>query len=226
MDVSLRKANSFVFHKIPCMYYPVKIPWLVEKVMYPKYTWSMPRTENSIYLSFDDGPHPEATAFVLEELRKFRAEASFFCIGKNVVSQPHMYKRIVDEGHSVGNHSYHHVNGWKVKDDLYVNDVALATECISSDLYRPPYGKITGRQARQIKEKLRLNIVMWSVLSGDFDRALSPEACLRNVLGAVRPGSIIVFHDSEKAFSKMSYVLPRVLDYCTGKGYSCRKIVL
>lgn len=207
------------------MFYLVKTPWLVEKVLFPGYMWSMPDTEKAVYLSFDDGPHPEATPFVLEELRKCDAKASFFCIGKNVAAHPAIYNTIVQEGHAVGNHSYHHLNGWKTGNDAYVEDVRMAAGSIRSSLYRPPYGKIRGLQAERIKE-LGMQVVMWSALSGDFDRSLSPDACLSNVLEAARAGSIVVFHDSEKAFSRMKYALPRVLDHFGGKGFMFKAIVL
>ncbi len=206
------------------MYYPVTIPWFVRKVLYPGYVWSMPATDRTIYLTFDDGPHPEVTPFVLDELRKFGAKASFFCIGKNVAAEPEVYASILREGHVTGNHSYHHLNGWKTNGDAYVQDVALAAAQIRSELYRPPYGKITRWQAGRIRSDLGLKVVMWSVLSGDFDTRLSREACLQHVTGAAKAGSIVVFHDSEKAFERMRYALPRVLEYFADRGFAFRSI--
>ena len=206
------------------MYYPVTISWFLRKVVYPQYLWGMPVTDKSVYLSFDDGPHPEITPFVLEELRKAGAEASFFCIGKNVAAHQRVYAQVLQEGHAAGNHSYHHLNGWKTPQDVYVKDIALAQQQMDTKLYRPPYGKITRGAARRVQQELGLRVVMWSVLSGDFDRALSPEACLRNVISNVKPGSIVVFHDSEKAFERLRYALPRVVDYFGGMGYVFKKI--
>jgi peptidoglycan/xylan/chitin deacetylase (PgdA/CDA1 family) len=202
------------------MLYLVKTPWLIKKIFYPKYLWHIPTKEKKIYLTFDDGPHPEATTFVLDQLQKYNAKATFFCIGKNVAAYPEIYKTILFKGHSAGNHTQDHVNGWKSEDELYFNNIFLASKVIDSKLFRPPYGKITGFQAKQVMEKMNYKIVMWSVLSGDFDKNLTMEDCYRNVIKAVTPGAIIVFHDSEKSFPTLKYVLPKVLDYFLQKGYA------
>ena len=207
------------------MFYLVKTPWLVEHVFFPGYIWRMPRSEKVIYLSFDDGPHPEATPFVLDTLRRFGAKASFFCIGKNVVQHPGIYRQIIEEGHAVGNHSHQHLNGWKTETGVYVDDVVQAAQHISSGLYRPPYGRITRRQAAELQTKLGLNMVMWSVLSGDFDKGLSPAGCLTNSLQA-GAGSIVVFHDSEKAFDRMRYALPLLLEHYSERGFVFHSIKL
>ncbi len=199
--------------------YLIKTPWWIKKWIYPAYIWDQPPGEKKIYLTFDDGPHADATNFALDELKKYQAKATFFCIGKNVVELPVIYKRILDEGHSVGNHTFNHFNGWKTADGLYFDNIREAALHIDSDLFRPPYGKITRFQAKQLKEKLHYKIVMWSVLSGDFDIHLSPEACWKNVQKATRDGAIIVFHDSAKAMERMAYALPRVLDFFCEKGF-------
>ena len=203
------------------MFYFVKTPgWL--KRIYDSYIWSIPINDKILYLTFDDGPHPEATPFVLKELKKHNALATFFCIGKNVVSYPGIYKQIINEGHSVGNHTYNHLNGWKTNNDDYLKDIALASHEIDSDLFRPPYGRITSFQAKNLKSAMKgkePNVIMWDVLSGDFDIACTPQQCLANVLLTSVSGSIIVFHDSEKAFPKLSYTLPRILNYFSEKGY-------
>ncbi|MBC7903178.1 MAG: polysaccharide deacetylase family protein [Gemmatimonadaceae bacterium] len=206
------------------MYYLVKTPWLFRKLVYPAYRWKMPADEKKIYLSFDDGPHPTITSFVLDELRKYNARATFFCIGKNVAEQTDMYKRILNEGHAVGNHTHNHLNGWKVGDAPYFENIALAAKYIDSRLFRPPYGRITAFQAKQLKEKWDMTTVMWSVLSGDFDQDLSPEKCWKNVRDSISAGSIVVFHDSEKAYERLGYALPRVLDHFSHKGFSFEKI--
>lgn len=208
------------------MFYLVKTPWLVKRFIYPDYIWSMPSNEKKIYLSFDDGPHPTITAFVLEQLKLYEAKASFFCIGKNVAEHPEIYKRIIIEGHSVGNHTNNHLNGWSVDDKTYLKNIVLAEKHIESLLFRPPYGRITRFQAKQVMDKLHYNIVMWSVLSGDFDANLSPEDCWQNVLKAIEPGSIVVFHDSEKAKKRLMYTLPKLLEYYKEKGYTFEKIIL
>ena len=203
------------------MFYFVKTPGWLKKI-YDSYTWSISVKDKILYLTFDDGPHPEATPFVLKELKKHNILATFFCIGKNVVAYPDIYDQIIREGHSIGNHTYNHLNGWKANNDDYLNDIALAANEIDSYLFRPPYGRITSFQAKQLKTVMKgkePKVIMWDVLSGDFDTSCSPQQCLANVLFASVPGSIIVFHDSEKAFPRLEYALPRVLQYFSKKGY-------
>ena len=161
------------------MAYLVKTPWWVKKWVFPNYQWSMPRNQKKIYLSFDDGPHPAATGFVLDALRQYNAKATFFCIGKNVAAHPGIYKRILDEGHATGNHTHDHLNGWKTNDKIYFDNISQAATYIDSRLFRPPYGRITPFQGRQVAEKLGLSVVMWSVISGDFDLAITPQKCWR-----------------------------------------------
>ncbi|MBI2283343.1 MAG: polysaccharide deacetylase family protein [Bacteroidetes bacterium] len=199
--------------------YLVKTPWWL-RVLYPALTWRIPTREKVLYLTFDDGPHETATPFVLDQLKQYGARASFFCIGKNVAAYPEIYQRILADGHAVGNHTQHHVNGWKVSDELYQKEVADAAQLIHSDLFRPPYGRIKRAQQQKLQQQNPgLNIIMWDVLSGDFDTDISPEACLGYVLYHSKPGSIIVFHDSTKAWSRMQYALPRVLAHFSKAGY-------
>ncbi len=206
------------------MFYLVNTPWWIKRWMYPGYLWSMSAKEKKIYLSFDDGPYPPATGFVLDTLKKYNAKATFFCIGKNVAAYPELYKRILTEGHVTGNHTHNHLNGWKTDDRVYFDNIVQASKYIDSRLFRPPYGRITRFQAKHAAEKLGLNIVMWSVLSGDFDIELTPEKCLDNVKKFARNGSVIVFHDSAKAMERMAYALPEVLEYFSGKGFVFDKI--
>lgn len=194
------------------------------KWVYPDYIWSMPRNEKKIYVSFDDGPHPEATPFVLDELKKYNAKATFFCIGKNVAEHPAIYKRILDEGHAIGNHTQNHLNGWHTADAEYFENIKQAAVYIDTNLFRPPYGRITRFQAKQVQEKMGLKIIMWSVLSADFDERIKPEACWKNVRKSAKNGSIIVFHDSEKANPRMSYALPKLLETLSAEKYSFEKI--
>ena len=208
------------------MFYFVKTPGWMKKLFKGR-VWEITTAEKNIYLSFDDGPHPGVTGFVLDELKKYNAKATFFCIGKNVVAYPEVYKRIIEEGHAVGNHTYNHLNGWKTNDGLYLDNIALAKNYIDSNLYRPPYGRITSFQQRQLKgDKFKMTTIMWSILSGDFDISLSPEGCLQNVVLNTKQGDIVVFHDSEKSKASVVHVLPKVLDYFTGEGYRFEKIVL
>ncbi len=208
------------------MFYLVKTPWWLKKI-YPGCVWQMPAANKTIYLSFDDGPHPEITPFVLAELKKYNATATFFCIGKNVVTHQDTYKQILDEGHSAGNHTHNHLNGWKTSDEEYINNIALAKKYIDSNLFRPPYGRATKFQLQVLSSpKYQLLPIMWTVLSGDFDEKLSKEKCLNNVLRNTKDGSIVLFHDSEKAFEKMKYALPKVLKYFSEKGFSFGKIII
>jgi peptidoglycan/xylan/chitin deacetylase (PgdA/CDA1 family) len=204
--------------------YLIKTPWWL-RALYPKLVWRLPGKEKLIYLSFDDGPHPVATLFALEELKKYNAKASFFCIGKNVLEHPGIYDRILQEGHSVGNHTFNHVNGWKTSDAVYNEEIQKASQLIKSSLFRPPYGRIKRSQLKQLQTKdQRLQTVMWDVLSADFDTRLTPEACLGYVLYHTRPGSIVLLHDSEKAWPRMQYILPRILEHFTRQGYRFEKI--
>jgi len=206
--------------------YFVKTPWWLKRI-YSSRLWSVDTNEKIIYLSFDDGPDPVATPFVLDELKKYDVKASFFCIGKNVSSYPDIYKRILDEGHRVGNHTHNHLNGWKTDNKIYLADIAEAARYIDSGLFRPPYGRIRSSQARRIDRALKKEfskIVMWSLLSGDFDESVTKEKCLRNVTDNAKAGSIIVFHDSQKAFPRLEYVLPRAMEFLIKKEYVFEKL--
>ena len=197
--------------------------------MYPSYLWSMPAKEKILYFTFDDGPHPVITPFVLDELKKRNAHATFFCIGKNVRSYPDVYKRILDEGHAVGNHTQHHLNGWKTGNKDYMADIFEAGKYIDSALFRPPYGRITSFQAKNLQQTLKnpdAKVIMWDVLSADFDETLSGENCLKHVVLNAGKGSIIVFHDSEKAWKRLEYALPRALDFFEKNGYRFEKLAV
>lgn len=208
--------------------YFTKTPrWL--KKLFPKgLVWDMPADgEPTVYITFDDGPHPNATPFALQQLNKYHAKATFFCVGDNVTKYPAIYEQVVQQGHAIANHTFNHMNGWKTENDIYLQNINKAQKHINSNLFRPPYGLIKRSQARQLKRKYpEWKIVMWSVLSGDFDRDLSPEKCLENVLRHINPGSIVLFHDSEKAWDRMSYALPHVLAYCQEKGWKMKELAL
>jgi peptidoglycan-N-acetylglucosamine deacetylase len=204
------------------MYYAVKTPWWLKK-LYGGCVWHLPNDgQQTLYLTFDDGPHPTITPFVLAQLAQYGAGATFFCIGNNVERYPETYRQLLTAGHQVGNHTQHHVNGWKTKDDQYIADVAAADRHIGSQLFRPPYGRIRFSQLRQMRQ---YRVVMWSVLSGDFDTAISPEQCLQNVVRHAQSGDIIVFHDSEKAFDRLQVALPGVLQHFSGLGYRFKAII-
>jgi peptidoglycan/xylan/chitin deacetylase (PgdA/CDA1 family) len=197
----------------------VKTPWLIRKV-FSNLTWKIPTREKILYLTFDDGPHPAATPFVLEQLEKFNAKATFFCLGKNVTVHPTIYSRILNNDHAVGNHSFNHLNGWKVKDKDYFDDIIAARKYIDSLLFRPPYGRITSFQARELsRPPIGFKIVMWDVLSKDYNLNLSGEDCAFNVIRHSEEGSIVVFHDSEKALPRMQKALTSTLQYFSDKGW-------
>lgn len=202
--------------------YLVNTPWWLRHLYSPNLTWNISSKKKEIFLTFDDGPHPTITPFVLKCLQQYNAKATFFCIGKNVQQFPEVYKQIMDEGHQVGNHTYNHLNGWKTGNIIYLKDVILAQQKIESPLFRPPYGRITKSQVKELSPVFK--IIMWDVLSGDFDTTLSPQRCFENVASNATGGSIIVFHDSEKAFPRLEYALPKTLSLLSEKGYEMNSI--
>lgn len=207
------------------MFYFVKMPGWVQR-LYPTRIWRVEGVEKKIFLTFDDGPHPVHTPYVLDLLKQYNARATFFCLGTNVAAHPEIYRRILAEGHAVGNHTFHHLNGKKTNDRVYTNDIAVAAEVIDSSLFRPPYGRMTGFQAKLLRGMTKpFKIIMWTVLSGDFDRTISPHRCLENVLLNAAAGDIVVFHDSDKAAANMHYALPVVLETFTKRGFTFEKIV-
>lgn len=193
-------------------------------LFYPGLVWRMPAERNEIYLTFDDGPVPEPTGFVLHTLSVFRVKATFFCIGDNVRKHPGVFHRIINDGHAIGNHTFSHLNGWKTPASLYRQNVERFDEQLAQTnatlpcrLFRPPYGRIT---RKQIKALAAYKIVMWDVLTYDYSNTITPESCLRNSIRAVRNGSIVVFHDSIKARKNMMFALPRFIEDCLEKGYT------
>ncbi|MFZ9695317.1 MAG: polysaccharide deacetylase family protein [Chitinophagaceae bacterium] len=193
------------------------------RLLYPKRLWRIDTNEKKLYLTFDDGPHPRITLFVLDLLRSYQAKASFFCIGQRVKEFPEVYERIQHEGHRVGNHTHTHVNGWRTTVDHYEHDIRQASRLIDSNLFRPPYGRLRFSQATKVSSALQRDdaqIVMWDLLSGDFDTSLNGQECLDLCKKKLRPGSIIVLHDSEKAWDRLEIVLPSLLEHATKQGYS------
>ena len=248
--------------------YLVKSP-LFLKWYYPQLLWNKPRNEKTIYLTFDDGPIPIVTPFVLKTLAAFNAKATFFCIGDNIQKNQKEFSEVLKSGHSIGNHTFNHLNGWKTDDETYIANAQKAQELTQTNLFRPPYGRIKKSQIKRLsaqdwevegrerevgsrKSEVRnqgaqsnshpqppynqpstfnlqpptktLQIVMWDVLSGDFDTNLSPEKCYQNVIENTQNGAIIVFHDSLKAFERLEYALPRVLEHFTAKGFKFEEL--
>jgi peptidoglycan/xylan/chitin deacetylase (PgdA/CDA1 family) len=216
--------------------YWIKTNKFIKKI-FPNYVWDIPNTENKIYLTFDDGPTPEITEWVLEQLKKHQAKATFFCIGKNINNHKDIFFKIIDEGHFIGNHTYNHLKGWITSTEDYLDNIALCKSEINNaspvlyrsglnfticnpqtPLFRPPYGKIKNSQSKKLRQ-LGYKIIMWDVLSADFDQNITPEKCLENVLKNVQSGSVIVFHDSTKAFKNLEYTLPRSLEILKQRGF-------
>ncbi|MEO8254212.1 MAG: polysaccharide deacetylase family protein [Flavobacterium sp.] len=208
--------------------YWVKTNRLIKK-LFSNYIWDIPNSENKIYLTFDDGPTPEITEWVLNQLEKYNAKATFFCIGKNIEQHPEIFKKLIENGHAIGNHTFNHLNGWKTNTNEYIeNSVQCSVisnpfsnnkqQTTDNQLFRPPYGKIKSAQAKKLRQK-GYKIIMWDVLSADFDQSISKEECLDNVLSNTKSGSIIVFHDSVKAFKNLEYVLPKTLAYLSENNF-------
>lgn len=201
---------------------PHRTPFFLP-LLYPSLTWRIRSDEKDIYLTFDDGPVPGPTEFVLKQLGRFSIPATFFCIGDNIQKHPQIFQRIVEDGHSIGNHTVNHANGWRWKTEDYLRNVrefdaitekAGLTQHVK--LFRPPYGCVTNNQIKRLRD---YRIVMWDVLTQDYDRRLSPEVCLGRTIKACRPGSIVVFHDSYKAERNMEYVLPRLVEHLVTEGF-------
>jgi len=205
------------------------------KLLFPKYVWDIPNHENKVYLTFDDGPTPEITEWVLDQLQLYDAKATFFCIGNNIEKNPEIFNKIITRGHAFGNHTFNHLKGWKTDTNEYVENTRRCSLFIREkgkvisdkgdtfELFRPPYGKIKTSQSRALR-RLGYKIIMWDVLSRDFDKTIAPEECLKNVLKNVETGSIIVFHDSIKAAQNLKYVLPKTLAFLKERGFVCAKI--
>lgn len=196
--------------------YWIKMPFWFQRLM-PKLLWRQPRGTKTLYLTFDDGPIPEVTPWVLAQLAAYDAKATFFCVGDNVRKHPSVFEAVRTEGHSVGNHTFHHLNGWKTADAAYFADIEACAQYVDSPLFRPPYGRLTRRQRRYLLP--RYQIVMWTVLTGDFDPHINPQTCWQRLKGRLNDGDIIVFHDSLKANDRLRYTLPRLLAYYSAEGY-------
>lgn len=192
------------------MLYPRKTPLFVDK-LFPRLLWRMPTDGKTIYLTFDDGPHPEITPWVLDQLDIYGAKASFFCVGENVARYPELYAEIIRRGHRVGNHTQHHLNGWKHPSPRYLQDVEQCAQFVNSPLFRPPYGKLKRSQSQALLEKY--TVVMWSMLSGDFNPQLNPTKALQKLNKGAEAGQIVVFHDSLKAAPQLKAILPAYLQY-------------
>lgn len=200
------------------MIIPARIPVLIQRFFKDR-IWKIETNQRELFLTFDDGPHPRITSAVLDILKKHDAKATFFCIGDRVKRFPEIYQRICDEGHAVGNHTMHHLNGWKSSFDKYGNDVDEAAKYINSNLFRPPYGRMNRKQFNAISSK-GMKTFMWTVLSGDYDYRLSPERVYARVIRDMEQGNIYLFHDSEKAEVNMVFVLEKFIEYAQRHDYT------
>jgi len=209
--------------------YLVKTPSLI-KILFKNWIWSFSKKEKVIYLTFDDGPTPEITEWTLNQLHKYNAKATFFCIGKNIEEKPNVFQQIIKDGHRIGNHTNNHLNCLNTTTTNYIENIDLAEKSIqkevknkSNKLFRPPYGKLKFKASKLIRNK-GYKIIMWDVLSADFDLSISSEKCLQNVLKNAKSGSVVVFHDSLKASAKLKFALPKVLEHYTNKGFRFKSI--
>jgi peptidoglycan/xylan/chitin deacetylase (PgdA/CDA1 family) len=208
--------------------YVVKTPTVIKHI-FNHWRWKFSTEEKIIYLTFDDGPTPKITKWVLDELKKYDAKATFFCLGKNVANHPNLTSAILNDGHSIGNHTHNHLNGLHTKTDEYLANVISAENTIQKvtkkmpNLFRPPYGKIKFSQSKKLR-KSGYKIIMWDVLSADFDTSITTKQCLHNVIKNTENGSVITFHDSKKAYKNLEYTLPKILKYYSEKGYVFKNI--
>lgn len=196
--------------------YLVKTPQFIQH-LFPNFTWRIPTEEKILYLTFDDGPIPEVTPWVLDQLAQYDAHATFFCVGDNIRKHPEVFQEVVAAGHAVGNHTFHHLNGWISENIPYFHDIRHCANLVNTVLFRPPYGRLKPKQSQFLLRHYR--IIMWDVLSGDFDSRLTPQQCFENVADNAGPGSIVVFHDSRKAEQRLVHALPRVLEHFHALGY-------
>lgn len=199
----------------------ITIPRILRS-FYPSLVWEMPRDEKKIFLTFDDGPHPIITPKIIDLLRRYDAKATFFCVGRNVEANKDIFNMILKEGHSVGNHTYNHDRGWRTATKDYIESVERANEHINSNLFRPPHGRIKYSQIRALQQKYK--IITWTVISYDWDKSITSDDCYNNIIKNADSGSIIVFHDSEKAINNMLPALEKVLEYYKSKGFTFEKI--
>lgn len=196
--------------------YLVKTPPIV-KTIFADFVWHIDTDIKEVFLTFDDGPIPGLTPWVLDILAEYNSKATFFCVGENVKKHRSIFDRIIQEGHTIGNHTYNHLNGWNTENEVYIQNVAECDNFMETNLFRPPYGKMKPSQSSVIKSEK--TVVMWDVLSGDFDLSITKEKCLTNVIENYSQGSVIVFHDNIKAEEKLKYVLPSFLEHLAENGF-------
>lgn len=193
-------------------------PWLIRKLMHPRLNWGVPVNQKKIFLTFDDGPVPNVTPEVLHILNHFNIKASFFCVGDNIRKHPSILQQVIDAGHTIGCHTFNHLKGWNTPTQDYINNVLKCQDYYDTPFFRPPYGKITRQQINHLPQQYI--IILWTVLSYDWDQRVSPQECLDTVIQHTQPGAIIVFHDHAKAMKNLRFALPRYIQWAQKKGYS------
>lgn len=206
--------------------YFVRTPHIIKK-LFSQIIWDLPNKENNVYLTFDDGPHPEITLWVLVQLKKYNAKATFFCLGENAEKYPEIVQQVLNEGHAIGNHSYSHLNGWKTDNKIYLEDVEKCTKLLMRNsnngfYFRPPYGKIKNTQIKNIKSQ----IINWTLMPGDFDQTITSQKCYSNLTKKIKSGDIICLHDNEKSWKHLQYCLPKFLEFCKEKNILLTTITL
>lgn len=199
-------------------------PIFILNYIYPKAIWRKENEKNNIYLTFDDGPIPEITPWILDCLKEYQVKATFFCVGENIKKHPEIFDRILAEGHAVGNHTYNHLRGWDSEDQIYFQNIEKCEKLTNSRLFRPPYGRAKKSQMKVLAQDYK--IIMWDVLTGDYDPKISPEQCYKNCVNYTRNGSIIVFHDNIKAINNVKYALPKSIEQLLRKGYRFKTLSL
>lgn len=195
---------------------PASPPKLLRSLL-PQCYWSLPNAQNKIYLTFDDGPTPKVLPFILQTLDEYKVLATFFCVGENMRKHPHLVSEMLKRNHAIGNHTYNHLSGWRVKSKAYFENAEKADEVYKSNFFRPPYGRIRKSQVKHLSKKYK--IIMWDVLSYDYDKNTGPKTCYKNVIDNTKSGSLIVFHDNQKAFANLQYALPKSIEYLLNKGF-------
>lgn len=199
-------------------------PIFILNYIYPKAIWRKENEKNNIYLTFDDGPIPEITPWILDCLKEYQVKATFFCVGENIKKHPEIFDRILAEGHAVGNHTYNHLRGWDSEDQIYFQNIEKCEKLTNSRLFRPPYGRAKKSQMKVLAQDYK--IIMWDVLTGDYDPKISSEQCYKNCVNYTRNGSIIVFHDNIKAINNVKYALPKSIEQLLRKGYRFKTLSL
>ncbi|HMQ07445.1 MAG TPA: polysaccharide deacetylase family protein [Saprospiraceae bacterium] len=218
----MNSFNEFVGAKIPNHLLRLyKIPDFIQ-FCFSQLIWRIPNSEKKVFLTFDDGPHPQSTPYILEMLEQFEARATFFCLGAHIELYPEMFNRILNAGHGIGNHGYHHLSGWQTRIETYIKNTRQGSKITGSDLFRPPYGRLTWQQYNNLKCEFK--ILMWSLNTYDYDQKQSLNTTINKLCNHTKSGSIVLFHDQPSSLKTTLYILYEYLSHLTEKGFSCESI--